>query len=147
MQLLDIPAAIPDKLEGSLRPVTKSTPGNGADRSPDEWDRCEAQLVQGEQHSGELEDDGLEPPNRETFPLIREVARVLRALAVEPPLRLIPNCEAGAVFEWRTAPCLWSVEVERDGTLEQAGRGREGKQYYVAVLRAGELPSSLESTL
>ena len=27
-------------------------------------------------------------------------------------------------------------------TMEQAGRGREGKHYYVAVLRAGELRST-----
>ena len=39
-------------------------------------------------------------------------------MSLEPPLRLVPNCEAGAVFQWRTAPYLWSVEVERDGTLE-----------------------------
>ena len=118
MQLLDIPAAIPEKVERLLRPVINSAPGYAAERSPDEWDRFEAQLVQWEQDPGALEDDGLEPPNQETIPLIREVGRALRALAVEPPLRLIPNCEAGAVFEWRTAPFLWSIEVERDGTLE-----------------------------
>ena len=127
MQLLDIPAAIPDKIERLLRPVIKFAPGGAADRSPDEWDRFESQLVQWEQNPDELEDDGLEPPNQETIPLIREVGRALRALAVEPPLRLIPNCEAGAVFEWRTAPFLWSVEVERDGTLE------------LSVFRAGRL--------
>jgi hypothetical protein len=127
MQLLDIPAAIPDKIERLLRPVIKCTPRSAADRSPDEWNRFETQLDQWEQHPGELEDDGLEPPNQETLPLIREVGRALRALAVEPPLRLIPNCEAGAVFEWRTARFLWSVEVERDGTLE------------LSVFRAGRL--------
>ena len=118
MQLLDIPAAIPDKVERLLRPVIKPMSTTITDRPPDEWDRFEAQLVQWEVDPGELEDDGLEPPNQETIPLIREVARALRDLAVEPPLRLVPNCEAGAVFEWRTSPFLWSVEVERDGSLE-----------------------------
>jgi hypothetical protein len=127
MQLLDIPAAIPEKVERLLGPVIKSAPGKAAERSPDEWDRFEAQLVRWEQDPGELADDGLEPPNQETIPLIREVARALRDLAVEPPLRLVPNCEAGAVFEWRTAPFLWSVEVERDGSLE------------LSVFRAGRL--------
>jgi len=127
MRLLDIPAAIPEKVERLLRPVIKSAPGNSAERSPNEWDRFETQLLRWEQDPGALEDDGLEPPNRETIPLIREVARALRDLAVEPPLRLVPNCEAGAVFEWRTAPFLWSVEVERDGSLE------------LSVFRAGRL--------
>jgi hypothetical protein len=118
MQLLDIPAAIPEKVERLLRPVINSSPGYAAERSPDEWDRFEEQLVRWEQDPRALEDDGLEPPNQETLPLIWEVAHALRDLAVEPPLRLVPNCEAGAVFEWRTAPYLWSVEVERDGSLE-----------------------------
>jgi len=127
MQLLDIPAAIPEKVQRLLRPVVKSAPASSAERSPDEWDRFETQLVRWEQDPGELEDDGLEPPNEETIPLIREVARALRDLAVEPPLRLVPNGEAGAVFEWRTTPFLWSVEVERDGSLE------------LSVFRAGRL--------
>jgi hypothetical protein len=75
-------------------------------------------FVQWEQHPDALEDEGLEPPNQQTIPLIREVCRALWAMRLEPPLRLVPNCEAGAVFEWRTAPFLWSVEVERDGALE-----------------------------
>jgi len=127
MRLLDIPAAIPEKVERLLRPVIKSAPSDSAERSPNEWDRFETQLLRWEQDRGALEDDGLEPPNRETIPLIREVARALRDLAVEAPLRLVPNCEAGAVFEWRTAPFLWSVEVERDGSLE------------LSVFRAGRL--------
>jgi hypothetical protein len=118
MQLLDTPTAIPDKVERLLRPIIKSTPGESADRSAEEWDRFESQLVHWERHPNELEDEGLEPPNQETVPLIREVCRALRAMSVEPPLRLVPNCEAGAVLEWRTAPFLWSIEVERDGCLE-----------------------------
>lgn len=127
MQLLDIPAAIPEKVERLLRPVIKSAPGNSVEGSQNEWDRFEAQLIAWEQDPGALEDDGLEPPHRETIPLIREVARALRGLAVEPPLRLVPNGEAGAVFEWRTAPFLLSVEVERNGSLE------------LSVFRAGHL--------
>lgn len=118
MQLLGIPTAIPEKVERLLGPVIRSAPENAAERSPDEWDCFEAELVRWEHDPGALEDDGLEPSNQETIPLIREVARTLRDLGVEPPLRLVPNCEAGAVFEWRTAPFLWSVEVERDGSLE-----------------------------
>ena len=92
MQLLDIPAAIPDKVERLLRPVVKFTPGNAADRSPDEWDRFESQLIQWEQNPDELDDDGLEPPNQETLPLIREVGRAWRtgcgaAITPHPQLR------------------------------------------------------------
>lgn len=118
MQLLDTPTAIPEKVERLLRPIIKFTPGESTDRSPVEWERLESQLVQWEQHPEALADDGLEPPDQGTVSLIREVCETLRAMAVEPPLRLIPNCEAGAVLEWRTAPFLWSIEVERDGSLE-----------------------------
>ena len=118
MQLLETPTSIPDKVEQLLRPIIKSPPGVSADRSGEEWDQFESQLVQWEQQPNAIEDEGLEPPNQETIPLIREVCRALRALSVEPPLRLVPNCEAGAVLEWRTAPFLWSLEVERDGALE-----------------------------
>jgi hypothetical protein len=118
MQLLDSPTAIPDKVERLLRSIIKATPGESVDQFADEWNRYESQLVQWEQHPDQFEDEGLEPPNRETVPLIRDVCRALRSLRVEPPLRLVPNCEGGAVFEWRTAPFLWCLEVERDGTLE-----------------------------
>ena len=127
MQLLDTPIAIHDKVQQLLRPIIQSMPGDSADCSLEEWDRCESQLVQWERHPEEFEDEGLEPPNQETVPLIRDVCHALRALSVEPPLRLVPNCEAGAVFEWRTAPFLWSVEVERDGSLE------------LSVFRTGQL--------
>ena len=127
MQLLDIPIAIPDKIERLLCSIVRPASPGAADQSSEEWGRFESQLVRWEQRPDELEDNGLEPPNRGTIPLIREVARALRALDVGPPLRLVPNGEAGAVFEWRTAPFLWSIEVERDGTLE------------LSVFRAGRL--------
>ena len=127
MQLLDTPTEIPEKVERLLQPIVRSASRQSADRSLEEWNRFESQLVQWEQHPDELEDEGLEPPNQETIPLIREVCLALRAMGVEPPLRLVPNCEAGAVLEWRTAPYLWSVEVERDGSLE------------LSVFRAGRL--------
>jgi len=118
MHLFDTPTAIADKVERLLHSIVRSTPGESAGRWAEEWDRIESQLLRWEQHPDELEDDGLEPPDRETIPLIREVCHALRAMSLEPPLRLVPNCEAGAVFEWRIEPYLWSVEVERDGTLE-----------------------------
>jgi hypothetical protein len=58
---LSLPA-IPDKIERLLRPVIKSTPESAADRSLDDGDRFESQLIQWEQRLGEFEDEGLEPP-------------------------------------------------------------------------------------
>ena len=118
MHLLAPPTTIPDKVERLLQSIVRSTPTESTDRWSEQWDRIESQLLRWEQHPEEVEDEGLEPPDRQTIPLIREVCHALRAMSLEPPLRLVPNCEAGAVFEWRIAPYLWSVEVERDGTLE-----------------------------
>ncbi len=127
MHVLDTPTAITEKVERLLHTIVRSTPGDSPDRWSEGWDRIESQILHWEQHPDEVEDDGLEPANQQTVPLIREVCRALRAMNLEPPLRLVPNCEAGAVLEWRTAPYLWSVEVERDGALE------------LSVFRAGRL--------
>ena len=131
MQLLDIPAAIPEKVERLLRPVIKSAPPNSAERSPNEWDRFETQLLRWEQDPGTLEDDGLEPPNRETIPLIREVAHALRrpgrGTPVAPSPQLRSRCrlrmangtllmvgrsgagrKSGTV---RLSPAAWSLDI------------------------------------
>lgn len=113
MELFEVPVAIPDKIRQLLRSVVAS---NGV---PSEgWDRVDAQLNNWADDPEALADDGLEPPNLESLPLIREVSQALRKLPVDPPTRLVPNCEAGAVFEWKQAPLLWTLEVERDGALE-----------------------------
>lgn len=127
MQIFDTPTTIPDKVERLLRSIVSPTSGEFEDGSAEEWDRLESQVAQWEQYPDELADEGLEPPNQETIPLIREVCGVLRTMNIEPPLRLVPNCESGAVFEWRAEPFLWSLEVERYGTLE------------LSVFRAGRL--------
>jgi len=129
MQLVTIPVSIPEKIQHLLRPVLERVETGAADDSSSGWDRVESVLDQWAQHPEELEDEGLEPPNRATIPLIREVCEALRASHVDPPLRLVPNCEAGAVFEWRTGTNLWSIEVERDGALE------------LSVFRSGRLIS------
>lgn len=118
MQLLDTPTAIADKVRELLRPIIRPSPSASPDHFEPQWDGVESQLDQWEQHPAELEDDGLEPPNQEAFPLIRDVCLALREMCVDPPMRLVPNCEGGAVLEWRTPPVLWSIEVEQDGTLE-----------------------------
>ena len=116
--VLDTPTAISDKVERLLHTIVRSTPGESTDRWSQGWNRIESQILRWQQHPDELEDEGLERPSQQTIPLVREVCRALRGMNLEAPLRLVPNCEAGAVFEWRTAPYLWSVEVERDGALE-----------------------------
>ena len=134
MQLLEIPVAIPDRIRHLLRPVVQCVDMGGSSGSSSGWDRMESLLDRWEQHTEGLEDDGLQPPDRETIPLIREVLHALRAYPVDPPLRLVPNREAGAVFEWRTGSHLWSIEVERDGALELSvfRSGRLVCQYRIA---------------
>jgi hypothetical protein len=118
MQLLAPPTAISDKVERLLRTIFDTAAGDSAYDSPAAWDRLELQLADWEQHPDELEDEGIEAPNQKSVALLREVCLALQRMGVEPPLRLVPNCEGGAVFEWRTSPFLWSVEVEQDGSLE-----------------------------
>jgi len=113
MELLEISVAIPDKIRHLLRSVVASSgvPTTG-------WDRVDAQLKSWADDPEALADDGLEPPSLQSLPLIREVSQALRELPVDPPARLVPNCEAGAVFEWKQPPLLWTLEVEQDGALE-----------------------------
>lgn len=118
MLLLEPPTTISEKVERLFRPVFESGPCQSSVRSAEDWRRFDLQLTHWERQPDELEDEGVEPPSSEALLLIREVSSALQELDVEPPLRIVPNCDGGAVFEWRDAPLLWLLEVERDGSLE-----------------------------
>ena len=120
MQIIDLPTAIQERVAHLLRPILKTGGQHENDRSSSDWDRIERQLQEWEQHPKILEDDDLDPPSQTTIQLIRDVCHALSQHAVDPPLRLVPNLDGGAAFEWRASPYLWSVEVERNGALESS---------------------------
>jgi hypothetical protein len=118
MLLLEPPTTISEKVERLFRPVFESGPCQSSVCSAEDWRSFDLQLIHWERHPDELEEEGIAPPNGRAVSLIREVRNALQELGVEPPLRIVPNCDGGAVFEWRDAPLLWLLEVERDGSLE-----------------------------
>ena len=120
MQIIDLPTAIQERVAHLLRPILKTGGQHENGRFSTDWGRIEVQIQEWEQHPKTLDDDDLDLPSRATIQLIRDVCHALSQHAVDPPLRLVPNLDGGAAFEWRASPYLWSVEVERDGALESS---------------------------
>lgn len=122
MKLLEVPVTIQEKIQYLLQPILADVQSFGRGRLSEDdlraWQTCiEHRLKAWEQQPSQLEEEGLEPPSAEVFPLVGEVAVVLRDQGVDPPLRVVPNGEGGVVFEWRDHPFFWVLEVERDGAL------------------------------
>ncbi len=120
MQIIDLPIAIQERVSHLLRPILKTGGQHETGHFSTDWGRIEVQLQEWEQHRKTLDDDDLDLPSQATIQLIRDVCLALSQHAVDPPLRLVPNLDGGAAFEWRASPYLWSVEVERDGALESS---------------------------
>jgi hypothetical protein len=125
MKLLEVPVTIQERIQYLLRPIVAGSRGIGHERLSGEdcqaWQAViDERLKAWEQHSADLDEEALEPPSAEVFPLVEQVAAVLREQGIGPPLRMVPNGEGGVVFEWRDHPFFWSVEVEKDGSLTLA---------------------------
>lgn len=70
MELFEVPVAIPDK----IRPLLRSVVASGGAPS-DGWERVDTQLDKWADDPESLADDGLDPPDLESLPLIREVSQ------------------------------------------------------------------------
>jgi hypothetical protein len=120
MKLLEVPVTIREKIQYLLQPVMAGSQSLGEPRTEEDlrgWQAINDRLKVLEQHPAEFDEEGLEPPSADVFPLVDEVALVLENRGVSPPLRVVPNGEGGVVFEWRDHPFFWSLDVEKEGGL------------------------------
>ena len=66
----------------------------------------------------QLEDDGLEAPSLEVIHFTQQIATRLRDADWPAPLRIVPNGEGGILFEWRSIPDFFTLEIEEDLSVE-----------------------------
>jgi hypothetical protein len=122
MKLLEVPVTVQERVQFLLQPIMADRLSAGNERLSDKhreaWRAViDERLKAWQQSPEELDEDGLEPPSAEIFPLVEEVALVLKEQGVDPPLRIVPNGEGGVMFEWRHPPFFWSLDVEKDGSM------------------------------
>jgi len=65
-----------------------------------------------------LDDDGIEPPNRQTVRRACDIAIALRDSGLPCPERVLPNGNGGIVFEKEAGGRLCVFEIESDGLIE-----------------------------
>ncbi len=122
MKLLNVPETIPEKIQYLLQPIVADVHWLDANQLGEEDRQAWQNVIDGPLKTWELDpasiqEDDFEPPRLDLLPMVVEVALSLRDHGVEPPLRVVPNGEGGVVFEGRTTPFFWSVEVEKTGLL------------------------------
>ena len=64
------------------------------------------------------DDDGFEPPSRESIHVALQLARAYRDNFLSPPLRVVPDGEGGVAFERRSGNLFESLRVAADGRAE-----------------------------
>ena len=125
MKLLDAPGAVTDTVHRLLQSVVADA--NWLEHSSidsigeQRWQKLiNERLDAWSRNPEEVADEGVESPIPQILPLVKEVATALKDFGVDPPLRMVPNCEGGVQFEWRDPPFFWTIEVEATGLLTLA---------------------------
>ena len=121
MKLLETAVAPPDRLEYLVRGIVQDEPGIRLTPQQDaDWQELMDTLVDWARDPGDLEDEGVEPPDSSTIKLASELAGMMRDRDIEPPDRLAPNGDGGLVFRWRSGQTTWTVEFDMDGSVESS---------------------------
>jgi hypothetical protein len=64
------------------------------------------------------EEEGIEPPSRETVSHTCGIVRSLADRGLPAPTRIVPDADRGIVVKWRTEGGLAALEFSDDGTIE-----------------------------
>ena len=78
----------------------------------------EGQLAEWEKDPSVLEDEGIEPPTRETLQLAAQIARDLCAAGLPAPQRVSSTGDGGIVFTRQEGPLFSTIEVASDRSVE-----------------------------
>jgi hypothetical protein len=91
----------------------------------DAWQRLiDYQLIEWGWDADQFEDEGIEPPTRDTIQLAIAVAEKLRDAGLAAPNSVVPDANGGIVFERRETDLAEVFHVWDDGTIEyQCFRG------------------------
>lgn len=85
----------------------------------EEWQRViDYQLIEWGRNTEQFEDDGIEPPTRDTVLLAIAVAEKLRDAGLSAPNSVVPDANGGIVFERRQKDVIEVFHVWDDGTID-----------------------------
>ena len=83
------------------------------------WQRLiDYQLIQWSSNTHQFEDDGIEPPSRDTVQLAIRLAETLRDAGFPAPNNAVPDTNGGIVFERREKNVVEFFHVWDDGTID-----------------------------
>jgi hypothetical protein len=83
------------------------------------WQRLiDYQLIEWGWNTDQFEDEGIEPPTRDTVQLAIDVAEKLRDAGLSSPNSVVPDVNGGIVFERREKDVIEVFHVWDDGTIE-----------------------------
>jgi hypothetical protein len=78
----------------------------------------EDRLIEWGKDPGQLEDEDIRPPSKDTIRLAIELADVLSSADYPPPTRVVPDADAGIVFELVHGSLFESLRISADGSTE-----------------------------
>ena len=83
------------------------------------WQRLiDYHLIEWGWNTHQFEDDGIEPPSRDTVQLAIRVAEKLRDAGFPGPNSVVPDANGGIVFERREKDVVEVFHVWDDGTID-----------------------------
>lgn len=78
----------------------------------------EDRLIEWGRDSSEFEDEGIQPPSMDTIQLAILLAKTLSRANCPAPTRVVPDADAGIVFERHEGGLLESLRLSADGSVE-----------------------------
>ncbi len=123
MSLIETPATWVD-LVGPLQfngaaGQKSAHPAAASSRNSSDWQTIiNGPLKEWGQDPSQLEDDGIEPPTRESVQRAADVARNLSAAGLPAPQRVAATGEGGIVFARQEGAYFSNIEVAADGSVE-----------------------------
>jgi hypothetical protein len=84
------------------------------------WEGVVQQLLDWEDDTAAVEDDGVIAPARETIRLAIHLARALQAAGIHRTFRVVPTVEGGIALEHRDGCRFYSIEVTTERRVELA---------------------------
>ncbi len=109
-----------DSVGTNVDAATPSSRGvSPEDAHRDAWQRLiDYRLIEWGWDTEQLEDEGIEPPTRDTIQLAIALAEKLRDAALAAPNSVVPDANGGIVFELRKNDVIEVFHVWDDGATE-----------------------------
>lgn len=89
------------------------------DKASEEWQiLIDYQLIEWGRDPGQLEDEDMQPPSKNTIQQAIWLAGALNKAGFAPPTRIVPDAHGGIVFERQEGNLFESIRLSSDGSAE-----------------------------